>query len=360
MNASTEHVGRRARATHVRSGQAVAPGVRPEVSGSGLPGAFVRRGGGVRAPLEGTVVEGGAIRAMRWSRPRAVAAAALSTLVLLVGCTTADPASSPDAPATLARTSSPATLEAEQDLVVDGRHFKAQCTGRGPSVLLVSGYGGTMDDWADVPTRLGATTRTCMYDRLGTGRSDAPPPIQTFEDIADDLDGVISALRLPRPVVVVASDLGGPIALTWAAHHQRDARALVMLDTIPPGWQAAFPALLPPPDPGDPELTGMLEAMRRFDDPLTNRESLDPGSWAAYERISGLDVPLWVLVAEVPPRLPAAVDAAKFTAAWKAGQERMAGMSLDPHLVTAAGSDTIIWLWRLDLVLSTVADALTP
>ena len=35
-------------------------------------------------------------------------------------------------------------------------------------------------------------------------------------------------------------------------------------------------------------------------------------------------------------------------------------LSSDSHLVTAADADHVIWLWRLDLVLSTVADALTP
>ena len=145
------------------------------------------------------------------------------------------------APATPARTSSPVTLEAEQDLVVDGHHFKAQCAGQGPSVLLVSGYGATMGDWGDLPTRLGATARTCMYDRLGVDRSDSPPPVQTFEDIAADLDGVISALRLPRPVVVVAHCLGGPIAVTWAAHHQPDARALVLLDPSRPAGRRPRP-----------------------------------------------------------------------------------------------------------------------
>ena len=104
----------------------------------------------------------------------------------------------------------------------------------------------------------------------------------------------------------------------------------------------------------------MFEGIRRFNDPSTNRESLDPASWAAHDRISRLDVPLWVIVPEQPPRLPAAVDAAKFAVAWNAGHERMAGVSSDSHLVTAEGADSIIWLWRLDLVLSTVADAMTP
>lgn len=217
-----------------------------------------------------------------------------------------------------------------------------------------------MQDWGDLPTRLGATARTCMYDRLGIGRSDSPPAVQTFEDIADDLDGVISALRLPRPVVVVAHSLGGPIAVTWAAHHQPDARALVLLDPSPPGFQTTLASLMPPPDPGDLELAAMIEHNRRFDDPVTNLESLDPKSWAAYDRISRLDVPLWVLVAEQFQPLPPAVDAAKVTAAWKAGQRRLAGLSSNSHLVTAVGADHIIWQGRLDLVLSAVANALTP
>ena len=231
----------------------------------------------------------------------AAAAAALSVMVLLGACSSADPASSPGAPATPGQTSRPVTLEAERDLVVDGHHFKGQCTGQGPSVLLVSGYGATMGDWGDLPTRLGATARTCMYDRLGVDRSDSAPAVQTFEDIAADLDGVISALRLPRPVVLVASDLGGPIAVTWAAHHQPDARALVLLDPVPPGFHAAGPSLLPPPDPADPELTAMFESDRRNNDPKTNLEHLDPASWAAYDRINSLDVPLWVLVARAAP-----------------------------------------------------------
>ena len=73
----------------------------------------------------------------------------------------------------------------------------------------------------------------------------------------------------------------------------------------------------------------MIEDDRRFNDPVTNRESLDPTSWTAYDRINRLDVPLRVIVAGVPPRVPAAVDAAKVAAAWQDGQARLAGLSSD-------------------------------
>lgn len=298
------------------------------------------------------------------SGTRALIAATLTALALLTGCTpgapgpgqaprTASP-SSPEAPS-----SRQTTLEPEQDLLVRGHHFAAQCTGHGPSVLLVSGYGSPKDYWADVPTRLGVAARTCTYDRLGTEHSDPPPATQTFEDIATDLDGVISALRLPRPVVLVAHSLGGPIALTWAARHPADTQGLVLLDPTPPGFQAAMSSLLPPPDPRDPELTAMIADERRFNDPATNQERLDPASWTVYDAMHRLDVPLWVLAADQAPRMPYAVDAEKVFAAWQAGQRRLARISEDSHLVTATGSDHLIWLWRLDLVLATVKDALT-
>ena len=297
---------------------------------------------------------------MRRFRRRVVAATAVSALVLLGACSTAEHASSPGAPATPARTSSAATLEPERDLVVDGRHFKVQCGGQGPSVLVISGYGATMQDWGDLPTRLGATTRTCMYDRLGIGDSDVPRAVQTFEDIAADLDGVISALRLTRPVVLVSSGFGGPVAVTWAAHHQPDARALVLLDPVPPGFHAARPSLLPPPDPGGSRAYRHVRVRPIERGPEDQPRAPRPEVVGGYDRHqSDLDVPLWDLVAEQPPRLPAAVDAAKFAAAWKAGQRRLADVSSANHLITAAGADSNIWLWSPDLVESAVAEALT-
>ena len=92
---------------------------------------------------------------------------------------------------------------------------------------------------------------------------------------------------------------------------------------------------------------------------LSNRESLDSTSWAAPDRIKDLDVPLRVLVADQQPRLPGDVDTEKLTAAWQAGQRRLAALSSKSNLVTAAGADDLIWQWRLDLVLM-VTDALAP
>ena len=115
---------------------------------------------------------------------------------------------------------------------------------------------------------------------------------------------------------------------------------------------------MPPPDPGDPELTAMFEPAAAT---TTRRPTARASTQRRGRRTTGSTASTCRsgLVAEVPPRVPAAVDTAKFVAAWKAGQRRLAGLSSDSHIVTAADADHLIWLWRLDLVLSTVADALT-
>ena len=38
-------------------------------------------------------------------------------------------------------------------------------------------------------------------------------PCRRWQQLAADLDGVIDALALPRPLVVVGHSLGGPIAM---------------------------------------------------------------------------------------------------------------------------------------------------
>jgi len=235
------------------------------------------------------------------------------------------------------------SLEPERDVTVAGRHFKARCAGSGPSVVLVADYGRAMDDaWGTVPQTLATSSRVCVYDRLGIGRSDQVPDRQTFATFADDLDGVISALGLARPVVVMGHALGAPIVLTWASRHETDARAVVVMDPLPPGYfgpDGALQKLLPPKDVGDPELAGLWADLERYDNPATNKESLDPRSWTAYSRLPAMTTPLYDLVeAQVQP-WPAAVDAKKIDAAWRALQRRVLAMSSPSDLVSVPTQD---------------------
>ncbi|WP_185747044.1 alpha/beta fold hydrolase [Humibacillus xanthopallidus] len=268
--------------------------------------------------------------------------------LVLGACTTAssgDPnrASGAAGTAATAPRGASTTVEPERDVVVAGHHVKARCAGSGPSVILVTDYARSMDDvWQEIQSRLAAQGRVCAYDRLGVGRSDAAPDRQTFTSMAGDLEGVISALGLTRPVVVMGHALGGPIALSWASKHQADARALVLFDPMPPGYlgpKGSLVKALPPPDPGDPELSNVWRDVERFNDQRTNKESLDPESWTAYERLPAMSVPLYILLEAWPQQWPAAVDAKKVDATWRGLQRGLLALSTPSEQVSVPTQD---------------------
>ena len=148
-----------------------------------------------------------------------------------------------------------APMAATEKVTVGTRQVAARCTGRtsDPSVLLVSGYDTELSEsWDEVQPSIGAFARVCAYDRLGVGNSDEAPERQSFADMADELDAVIDALHLKRPVVLVAHSLGGTIAATWAEAHRQDLAGLVFIDATPPSWVATALSTLPE----DPEAKG--------------------------------------------------------------------------------------------------------
>ena len=242
-------------------------------------------------------------------------------------------------PASPVMTASSTPTGLERDIALTGRHFRARCDGLGPAVIVVADYGQSMDESGTLLHDLLPHARVCLYDRLGVGRSDSAPHLQTFASLADDLDGVISGLGLTRPVVVVAQVNGAPIALTWASRHEKDARAVVLTAPTPPGFMGphgALVRLLPPDDPGDLDLNSLWRELDRFHDPALNRESLDPRSWDAYLRLPAFSAPLYDLVAAPSRPWPASVDGKKVNQAWEQAQSRVLRLSSTSRLVTVA------------------------
>jgi pimeloyl-ACP methyl ester carboxylesterase len=84
--------------------------------------------------------------------------------------------------------------------------------------------------WAPVLTALGALFTPVAIDLRGHGSSGKPRRGYLYDDYIDDLDRVLDALALNRPLIVGHS-LGGLIALWWAARHPDRAAALVIEDS---------------------------------------------------------------------------------------------------------------------------------
>ena len=221
---------------------------------------------------------------------------------------------------------------------VMGRRFQTRCVGEGaPNVMLVSGQGTPLENWDEIQARIGSIARVCAYDRLGIGTSGKPPPSQTFTSFAEDLDGVMDALALQRPLIVVGHSLGGPIAMTWATSHARDTAGVVLVDSASAQFVDWYTAGMSAAEKAAPQ------------DPADNPEHVDDRvAWAQLKDLPRLgDVPLVVLTHDpsnpdsveyhIPERDPK--DAAE---AWVEGQRQWALHSDEAELVTVQGAGHFI------------------
>lgn len=176
--------------------------------------------------------------------------------------------------------------------VGDGRQLYLDCQGEGsPTVFVIPGKGSYAEAWNvvvppddpirsspyDIITRanlvpspdavqptVAKTTQVCVYDRPntrpdGADRStDVPQPHGVQKDV-DDVVALISASRLPTPLVFVAHSYGGLILDLLARTHPELVAGIVMVDGVSeflmtlgsPAQNAAFERdSATPPEPG--------------------------------------------------------------------------------------------------------------
>ena len=73
--------------------------------------------------------------------------------------------------------------------------------------------------------------RVVAPDQLGMGWSERPTAPRRMADRIEDLNRLTEALEITGPVVVVAHDWGGPIALGWALGHLDQLVGVVLTNT---------------------------------------------------------------------------------------------------------------------------------
>src|SRR5688572_28939610 len=113
---------------------------------------------------------------------------------------------------------------------VDGCRIWAQVQGRGPSVVLINGAGAPgVDGWAGVDRDLATFARVTSYDRPGLGRSDPAPARPTLAAMVADLRGVLAALGVGGPHVLVGASLGALVQLRFALDHPSEVAGQVVV-----------------------------------------------------------------------------------------------------------------------------------
>jgi pimeloyl-ACP methyl ester carboxylesterase len=123
----------------------------------------------------------------------------------------------------------------------DGRSIHLVCMGEGsPTVVLTAGALGWSIAWSRVQPLVAGTTRTCAWDRAGTGFSGPGPlPRSAVANVAD-LEAVLAASGVDGPLIMVGHSLGAYETLMFADRQPRQVTGVVLVDPSLPDMMARF------------------------------------------------------------------------------------------------------------------------
>jgi aminoacrylate hydrolase len=112
-------------------------------------------------------------------------------------------------------------------MFINGIHTHYEIHGRGPALVLVSGLGGAGAYWAPQLAALSKTFAVVTYDQRGAGKSDHPDEPYSISTLANDLQALIEALQLEKPVLIGHST-GGAIGQVLAAREPELLAGMVL------------------------------------------------------------------------------------------------------------------------------------
>ncbi|MFE0022746.1 alpha/beta fold hydrolase [Amycolatopsis sp. NPDC059021] len=125
---------------------------------------------------------------------------------------------------------------------VHGRQLMLDRAGEGtPGVVFLPGAGLTGLDYWNLHRRLAEHTTSVLYDRGGTGWSEAGNWPRTAAQVADELAELLDTAAIPAPYVLVGHSLGGAYARRFAQRHPELVAGLVLLEPLHEDWDRIMP-----------------------------------------------------------------------------------------------------------------------
>jgi 3-oxoadipate enol-lactonase len=116
----------------------------------------------------------------------------------------------------------------------DGVALEVTDTGPGPGLMLVHGFGGAKEDFADHIDVLGARHRVVTFDHRGHGESDKPCNASDYslDRMADDVLAVADGLGFDT-FRLLGHSMGGMVSRRVVLAQPARVDALVLMDTSP-------------------------------------------------------------------------------------------------------------------------------
>ncbi|HVP20114.1 MAG TPA: alpha/beta hydrolase [Spirochaetia bacterium] len=125
---------------------------------------------------------------------------------------------------------------------VDDIDIAYQVLGSGDPLVMIMGYGGSMDLWSQKLVRLlSATHRVLIFDNRGMGRSTSSDREYSVPLFAEDTLGLMNALEIDK-ATVLAWSLGTETALELALAYPEKVKELVLISGSPGGKEGVQPA----------------------------------------------------------------------------------------------------------------------
>jgi pimeloyl-ACP methyl ester carboxylesterase len=124
--------------------------------------------------------------------------------------------------------------------------------GEGQPLLFLHGMSSCGEAWWQQFAHFRDRFRVIAYDSVNHGHSSNSPRDEEEPDRADELEAVLAALGIERPIIA-GNSMGGNTLLRWAIRHPGEARAL-----IPSGSGVAREGANTPRLPGQPIDPGTL------------------------------------------------------------------------------------------------------
>src|SRR5262252_11055230 len=112
---------------------------------------------------------------------------------------------------------------------VNGLKMYYEIHGQGePVVLLHGAFMAVTDEWGDFARELSKTRKVIAVEMQGHGRTAEIKRDLTFENLSDDVAGLLDYLKIPSSDVVGYS-LGGGVAIACAIRHPDKVRKVVIM-----------------------------------------------------------------------------------------------------------------------------------